>query len=195
MIPTISTADREDVVIKLFEWMSGIYGKQFAKSWEGVDPADMKKAWQTGLQTYSMLEIGIGLDKCTTKVWPPTLPEFLLLCRPSIDPESAFHESVAQLQKRELAQDAWSHPAIFWTACKFPQQDVFGLGWFHIKSRWTSTLENELAKRSWDPIPPKLDQLPVPGRSIASPETVKTEMAKITEFFARNKPGKLGVKK
>lgn len=97
-----------------------------------------------------------------TRPWPPTLPEFCALCRPRIEPETAFVEAVQQLGKRDLNEDTWSHPAIYWAAAAIGEFDLRSASYPTIKARWTDALERELAKGAWPEIPKRPLALPAP---------------------------------
>jgi hypothetical protein len=154
-----------------------MYGQKFTDQWRGVDPTYLKTVWAEELASYSADEIKRGLSACRTRPWPPTLPEFLTLCRPPIDPEAAFIEAVRELRKRDSNEDTWSHPAIFWTTRHFATQDLMGAAYMTIKNRWGQALAAELAKGQWPEIPERTIALPAPGKTMANPEKVKEILA------------------
>jgi len=60
-----------------------MYGSKFSDMWAGVDPTAVRISWARKLGGFiSRPEcIRSALDDCDGKPWPPTLPEFLSLCR------------------------------------------------------------------------------------------------------------------
>lgn len=162
---------------RLLDRLAAMYGQKFTDQWRGVDPTYLKTVWGEELASYSADEIKRGLSACRTRPWPPTLPEFLTLCRPPIDPEAAFIEAVRELRKRENNEDTWSHPAIFWATRHFATQDLMGAAYMTIKNRWGQALAAEMGKGQWPEIPERTIALPAPGKTMANPEKVKEILA------------------
>ncbi|OZA15686.1 MAG: hypothetical protein B7Y05_02880 [Polynucleobacter sp. 24-46-87] len=162
-----------------------MYGQKFTDQWRGVDPTYLKSVWSEELASFSVDEIKRGLAACRTRPWPPTLPEFLSLSRPPIDPESAFIEAVRELRKRETNEDTWSHPAIFWATRLFATQDLMGMPYVGIKNRWTKALNEQLELGTWPEIPQRLIELPAPGQTAVDPAKVKQYLAELRERMSR----------
>ncbi|MBK9497342.1 MAG: hypothetical protein IPO08_23040 [Xanthomonadales bacterium] len=127
-----------------------------------------------------------------TKVFPPTLPEFLMLCRPPIDAETAFREACQQMVRRETGGDRWSHPAIFWAAATIGSFDLRNGSWSGLGKRWSSIFSAELAKGAWADIPPRLEALPAPGKTSVSPEVAKQRIADASRKVFGADPEKAG---
>ena len=68
--------------------------------WKNVDHAMLKQAWAEDLAGLKAEEIKTGLEACKTKPWPPSLPEFIELCRPELDYEALYHHANAQMFNR-----------------------------------------------------------------------------------------------
>lgn len=70
-------------VNRLFERMSGLYGVKFADAWRGCDLENVKAVWAAKLAGFYEMPgcLKAALDACDDRPWPPTLPEFLGLCR------------------------------------------------------------------------------------------------------------------
>ncbi len=83
-------------VERVFGVLASFYGARFADMWRGVDSGAVKAQWALALSDVSDEELQSGLAACRGRVWPPTLPEFLALCRPEPDAARAF--AVAQVQ-------------------------------------------------------------------------------------------------
>src|SRR5690625_3324815 len=100
-------------VAHLMAKMQAMYGAKFTQQWQGIDPAILQSEWAEQLAGFSGDELSRGLQACRERPWPPTLPEFMVLCRPPIQPEAAFYEAVTGLgQRRRGERGEWTHPAI-----------------------------------------------------------------------------------
>jgi hypothetical protein len=68
------------VVNRIIFRLKTLYGSKFVDAWDCVTPAEMAKAWAEGLAGMSTDELKRGIDECMKRPFPPTLPEFRLLC-------------------------------------------------------------------------------------------------------------------
>lgn len=68
---------------KLFARMSAMYGIRFLDMWKGTDLEEVKAVWAEKLAGFYEMPgcIKAAIDSCDDRPWPPTLPEFLGLCR------------------------------------------------------------------------------------------------------------------
>lgn len=68
---------------RLFSVMGAIYGSKFADMWAGTDPEIMKQVWGDKLSGFAHRPdiIRGALDDLDSMAWPPTLPEFVGMCR------------------------------------------------------------------------------------------------------------------
>lgn len=158
---------------ELLKFMLAVYGKKFQDQWHSVTPTEMLAVWSMGLSGYTAKEVQRGLAACMTHIWPPTLPEFILWCRPPMDHEAAFSEAVSQLHLRDEGTDSWSHPAIYWAAVAFGSWELRQASWDRAKARWTRILDEQLGKPDLPPVPPRVEALPAPGKATANPEKVR----------------------
>lgn len=154
----------------LFEKMLFTYGAKFSDQWKGIDPQGLKRHWATELGKFTPEELKSGVSKLKGRDWPPTLPEFERLCKPSIDPTVAYYEAIAGVQARSKGEMGdWSSPAIFWAAMPLS----FDLGqqtYSQIKARWEKALSDQLEKGEWAAIPKPMVQLAAPGKTITDRE-------------------------
>ena len=185
--PSSTSRLPEPVIERLFNRLAAMYGAKFTDQWKGVDPAYLKAVWAEELSAYAVDEIKRGLDACRTRIWPPTLPEFLQLCRPPIDPEVAYNEAVRQLRARDRGEDKWSHPAIFWAAAEVGQFDMLGSHYGAIKNRWSDALRAQLDKREWPPVPEKRVELPAPGKTCPPPKKVRAMLDELRRSMSMNR--------
>jgi hypothetical protein len=156
-------------VESLFKKMAFTYGTRFADQWRGIDPVGVKRHWAEALGSLTSDELCRGVLGLGTRDWPPTLPEFLKLCRPVVDPVAAYHEALEQGALRLRGEpDAWSKPAIFWAWMKVGRVAFSQVPYPMLKGRWEAALAAELAKETHDPIPLHVEALPAPGRASTS---------------------------
>jgi hypothetical protein len=159
-------------VERLFERLSGFYGSKFGDLWRGCDIESVKRTWSDALAGYGAQEIKRGLDACLTRTFPPTLPEFLTLCRPKLDHESAYIEACKQISARDNGSDVWSTPAIFWAAREYGAYELRQSTWQSAKVRWCRLLDEQLSKPEQLPVPARMTALPEPGAGTADPRKV-----------------------
>lgn len=106
---------------RIFDELATTYGSKFSQMWEGIDPEAVRITWARKLSGFLGQPecIRAALDSCDDRPWPPTLPEFIGLCRdaarrggpkqlalpaPEIDrveQERRAREAVASVQKPE----------------------------------------------------------------------------------------------
>src|SRR5690606_23851424 len=150
----------------LIERMQSLYGAQFSRQWEGVPTDRLVTVWAEGLAGYTGEEIRRGLQACKSQKFAPTLPEFLLMCRPELDAATAHQEAVQGMEARRRGETGeWSHPAVYWAAVKVGQHDLLNMGWQAIKGRWEKALRDQFAKGDWEPVPVPAVALPSPGKT------------------------------
>ncbi len=154
-------------VEKLFSIMALNYGSKFADTWGGVKEADLKEHWAQKLAGYTGDELRAGVAALDTRDWPPTLPEFLKLCRPPIEPATA-HIEACQKYHRWLDGEVvtWSRPEVFHAAQKVGAWDLRNLPYKQIEARWREALET--APRTAPPAPMK--QIAQTSEAYADPE-------------------------
>ena len=74
-----------------------------------------------------------------TRPWPPTLPEFLNLCRPPFDYEAAYHHAGEQVRLRAYQCDRWNSPAIYWAASELGND--LREPYQRMKGRWAAAVD------------------------------------------------------
>jgi hypothetical protein len=138
-------------VERLFERFASMYGAKFLDLWRDMDIARVKDAWAEELAGLTVDEIKTGLAAMKTKPWPPTLPEFIVLCRPPRDARADWAEAVEQMRVRLKGQggDRWSRPQVYWAAVAIGLHDLNQHTWEQIRARW----ENALASAKTDAVP------------------------------------------
>lgn len=170
ILPQKPCALPDSWVERLFQRMEDRYGAMWADRYGQFPRQRVKDSWAEDLAGISGDELRRGLDACKQSKFPPTLPEFISLCRPETGPETAYHEAVEQISKREAGADVWGHPAIYWAAAKIGKFDLQNSTWNQIKARWTETYTQVRSVGFWPEIPPHREALPAPGQTTLSQE-------------------------
>lgn len=147
----------ETWVEAIFTRLHAQLGSKVADLYAGVPAQAVKAEWAEALAGFDSREIRRGLKCCQTRVFAPSLGEFLRLCRPALDPEVAWLEAVAGTQLRAQGHVGdWSHPAVYRTAREFEHELRTGTYRQHRKS-WEWRLELEFRK-GWQQDVPKPPQ-------------------------------------
>ena len=172
----------------LFSEFAALYGTRFADMWKHSNLDLVMRSWANALSGYKVGEVKAGLLACRAKPWPPTLPEFLALCRPTPDFERSFAEAQEQVSKRQFGEDVWTSKALYWTAVEFGFYDLRSLSWAQAKNRWSRILVEKVAKENDLPeIPLPVQALPVPGKSETDIETAKANLSNLKELLRNRK--------
>ncbi len=149
-------ADKQSAITKLWLRFSGMYPRKFSSLFKEPHLIDnWKQVWSEGLASEGITgdEVGKALQLCLTRFdWPPELPEFIQLCRPPIEPESAYFEALRMMRYRfsdneqEKSLEVWSNPAIFYAANRIGFHDLKLVPFEKISKRWRSELADAEAK-------------------------------------------------
>jgi hypothetical protein len=163
--------------------MAFTYGARFADLWAGVNPAEMKEYWAQRLGSLSRAELATGYHMLESRDRPPTLPEFIKLCRPCLDPEIAFHEALEQGKRRELGNpkepDVWSHAAIYWAWQKIGAFAMTHQSYEVLRPRWIDALRTFADDPNLPPVPIRRQELPAPGKARLQPERARELLAQL----------------
>jgi hypothetical protein len=179
-IPWPEAAIPHDWIESLFQKMTYTYGVKFADQWVGIDTSAVKRHWALELGALTDEQLRTGVLALKTRNWPPTLPEFIALCRPPLDPVVAFHEAVEQGGRRDRGEpDEWSTPAIYWAWVRVGRREVATQPYAALKSRWEAALVAELGKSVMPPVPAPAPALPAPGKSATAPAQAKALLAQL----------------
>lgn len=173
---------------KLFDRMISLYGHKFLDMWRDIDIETVKSTWAQELGKLSRDEVARGANALMAQEWPPTLPQFIKLCKPSVDAVAAYYEAVNGVVAREHGNlGEWSHPAIFWASVKIGAFDLKHQTYSQIKTRWEAALSEEMAKNAWSAIPKPMIALPAPAaaskevaeRYIAETQVIKNQNSQV----------------
>lgn len=158
-------------VESLFARMQAMYGNKFLDMWRDTDLDLVKQLWADEMGKLSPEELRRGFAGLMARDWPPSLPEYVKMCKPSIDSTVAYYEAVNGMQAREQGKPGtWSHPAIFWAAVAVSAYDLKHQGYTQIKGRWEKALQEQMDKGQWADVPAPMLALPEPGKSAMSKE-------------------------
>lgn len=174
----------------LFEKLDLFYPKRWKDQFESPSHVDLlKQCWGEELdeQGITFEEVKHGLKRCITMYdWPPSFPEFIKACRPSMDYERAFLEAVEQMRLRDSGKDHWSNPAIYWAATKLGS-DLRNHPYQSIKVRWKEAIDKAIEEVSsgalTSSIPSRLTALPAPGKSTLPREEATKRFAEMHEIL------------
>ena len=166
--------------------MSAYYGSRFADAWRGIDPAAMKRCWAEELAGYTGEEIAQGVALLKTRAFPPTLPEFLNLCRKPVDIKADWIDACEQMpiRLRGDGSDRWNRPEVYWAAVKIGAFDLHSNSWDQIKTRWQAAIES--AKSA--PIPEYLAALPALGAQTVTKEEAVNRIADMKNLIGVSSP-------
>jgi hypothetical protein len=83
------------VALTFWQRMASLYGHKWASQY-GSSPDEL---WTAALMTLGSEQIRRGLEACVTSgdPWPPSLPEFLAMCKPTKRENAAMYRNVPQL--------------------------------------------------------------------------------------------------
>ena len=139
---------------RLFERLESQMGTKVMDLYKGGNPESIQHEWSTGLAGFTPQELQRGLSRCQHRKFAPNLGEFAQLCRPTLDPEIAWHEAVAGLQAREAGEvGVWSHPAVWRAACTL-RYELRTANLRDCRNRWDYELSNEFARGHVADVPP-----------------------------------------
>lgn len=180
-----------DSIETLFAEFEPLYGARLADMWRGSDISRVKQVWREALSGFRVGEVKAGLLACRAKPYPPTLPDFLLMCRPPADVEELFVVAQEQLSRRAFGEDVWPCKAVYWAAVDYGFFQLRTHAWQTAKPRWTRILiekmriEDDLPK-----IPAPLPALPAPGTAFTDVDVARKNLS---ELKALSKAGEQAV--
>jgi hypothetical protein len=97
-------------VERLFSRLGSTYGASIARVYEGMPLDDVKTEWATALgeNRITAAEIERGIAASHTQRFAPNLAEFMLLCRPGLDPAVAWAEGEAGQFSHRIVREVCS---------------------------------------------------------------------------------------
>lgn len=169
-------------VERVFDRLTAQLGAKMADLYNGANPALVKAEWGDGLAGFASDEIKRGLKVCQTRIFAPTLGEFLRLCRPALDPELAWFEAVEGMAARNAGKiGEWTHPAVY-RAAVVMAYEVLNVSYNQAKKSWAWRLEKEFAAGWGEAIPAPALRLTREEPKPAAPNAEQKQ--KIAELLA-----------
>lgn len=188
--PAVVSSSTLANVEALFSELAAIYGARFADMWRNTDVNHVKAVWGAALAGLKMGEVRQGLAGCRKKPWPPTLPEFLLLCRAEPDYESLFAEAQLQAWHREKGRDVWAGPVLFWSAYAFGFYDLKKASWQMAKTRWMRIVsEKQACADALPPVPQRGPSITDAGVTASGGEKAREHLARLRMFLKAGETG------
>ena len=133
----------------LFARLSGVLGDAMCNVYASADPQRVKAEWAEALAGFSSEEVRRGLTATRTRRFAPNLPEFLHLCRPSLDPEEAWIEAEHGMRAHNARQlFPWSHPAVYWAARDFVYE-LRAEAYTKCRKRWAAAMTAQWERGAW----------------------------------------------
>jgi len=169
----------ESWIEKLFSRLSAMYGRKFADLWAGCNLAEVKAVWAEDLAGCSGEEIKRGLDACKTRTFPPTLPEFLMLCRKTVEYELLFMDAVKAMRTGE-----WDSKLLYWTTQKAGAFEVRSESYKRMEKVWKSAVD-QCSTENLPDIPPPREALPAPGQQSVSREEASKRVDELGSVIGR----------
>ncbi|MDX3894392.1 hypothetical protein [Pusillimonas sp.] len=171
---------------EIIGWMYQNYGQQFLRRWEYFSIETLTATWQRELAGFTQEELKRGVEQCRTRIYPPNLSEFRLLCRPFLSPEASFNEAVKGITARRASrQFDWTHPAIFYAAVRFGNE-LLGATYLQLKDQWIHEFSAQLEKGTWPEIPVTKIMDSSPEGTGETNEYAQESCRKLREFVARS---------
>jgi hypothetical protein len=141
----------KQIAAGVFARLTAQFGAKLLDHWAAVP--GVRDEWGQALADLHPLEIDRGLRATQSRAFVPTLGEFMLLCRPALDPEAAWHEAAAGMAARDQGDvGEWSHPAVYRAATAFAWE-LRSSGYAAQRKAWAIRMQRELA-RGWGDVPP-----------------------------------------
>lgn len=179
------TALPESWVEKLFSRLSAMYGRKFADLWSGCNLREVKAAWAEDLAVFSGEEIKRGLDACKTRTFPPTLPEFVQLCRPAVGYESLYTSAALA-----ISSGIWDSKLAYWATQSCGPFEVRNEPYRRMEARWKKAVDELLADGELPEIPPRREALPPPGRTSISKDDAANRVVELGLVVGKSDPRK-----
>lgn len=168
---------------RLFDRLTAIAGSAMATVYAGADPALVKAEWAEALAGFTAAEVQRGIAATRTRRYPPNLPEFLHLCRPALDPETAWVEAERGLMAYRAQQAfVWSHPAVYWAASEM-SFELQGSTFAQCRKRWEAVLASMWSLKAW-PAPPDPTAVRIEHHEpevVANPQRVRRELDRLKQ--------------
>lgn len=169
---------------RVFELMISFFGNRFADMWQGTDIDAVKAIWASQLGDLSPDEIRIGISAMKRgRGFPPTLPEFIALCRPPLNYERLF----ILASRAAGGAVSWENDKLaYWSAYAFGMFELRNATWRTAEKRWTRIVD-EMLEDKLPEIPPPRPALPMPGQTHVPRPEHERRMAEVMARLRKKK--------
>ena len=165
------------VAVRFWTRMAELYGSAWTTP-NGTSPTDL---WTKFLDSVSPIVIRDALGQLVRsgKVFPPHLPEFVLLC------QHAAGYPAAEQAYRDAAHSRWTHPVVYETCCRVGHFEVRNRPEREILPRWlkayAQVCSEAMAGTSFEA--PARTAIDKPKFSAPRHEVVMAEMDKMRQML------------
>lgn len=172
--------DQVSYMDRLWQRLAALFPTQWAPKFTSADSIrNWAELWAIGFceECLTPEEVQLGLRALRRHRFPPSLGEFIQVCRPILTDEQAYYEACDQMKRRRrprllptgerVSDDKWSEPAIYWAAARMGS-DLLNRTYPEVKVRWARILEIERKKpRREVPAPMLAIEAPKPEPKIS----------------------------
>lgn len=173
---------------RLFNRFDGMYPGRWRSSFSSAEAVDnWRREWASAFEAEGLTteDVRFGLQELKKiYAWPPSITEFLLVCRPATQPDVAFHLAADEMaNRRNFKPENWPSARMYWAAAAMGEAMM--LPYQQVKSRWLVEWRRA-AQREHEPIPQVLPEraLPAPGRIYPSATEVHQRVGRLTDSLA-----------
>ncbi|KVL90774.1 hypothetical protein WT02_23205 [Burkholderia stagnalis] len=149
----------------LFNRLDGLYPNRWRASFPSEQSiSNWRESWAEAFaeERITTQMISDGIRGCRRAYdWPPSISEFLKVCKPPINIDAALYEAIEQMQVRQDGKDVWTNAAIFWAAAKVGEHDMLGQTFSQLKPRFEAALKKVLEGEVL-PVPARVPMLQAP---------------------------------
>ncbi|WP_186215896.1 replication protein P [Burkholderia gladioli] len=157
----------------LFNRLDGAYPNRWRAAFASEQAiSNWRESWAEAFDEEALTPqmISDGLRACRkTYDWPPSLTEFLRVCKPAINIDAAVYEAIDQMRARQHNKDVWSNPAIYWAAVKVGEFDMISQTFSSLKPRFEAALK-QVTIGEVLPVPARVPALVAPGAAESTRE-------------------------
>lgn len=143
--PAVLGERERAAVNELFDFFARCFRHLWAR-----DHADEKAryAWAIALKTAKVTpaQVRVGLAKASQLKAPPTVGEFIAMCRPHLPDAGAALQEAAAWWRGDPAGDAWSHPTVGVAAAEIGPWPVKNLTQREMEHRWRAAYDRAQAR-------------------------------------------------
>lgn len=187
-----SKATQPDHPVALLEAVETVFvrleaqlGTKVADLYTNANSDAVHNEWADALTGFTKREVNRGLSACQSRIFAPTLGEFLLLCRPALDPDIAWIEASEGLRSRAGGEIGdWSHPAVYRAAASMAYE-IATTSYALCRKVWAWRLSKEFAKGWGEPVPPVAKRIVLAEVKTSPPNAEQRKM--MAELMGRCK--------